>query len=107
MSSAANTPIVHHGGAGTTVAAARAGVPQLVIPMFSDQFYWASRIRKLGIGTSVTIGTPTGEALTAALREALQPAITAQARTAAGRITSAWIHRLGLSDRFMNGWAFL
>ena len=34
--------IVHHGGAGTTVAA-RACVPQ--IAMLSDRFYWASRIR--------------------------------------------------------------
>jgi vancomycin aglycone glucosyltransferase len=88
MSSAANTPIVHHGGAGTTVAAARAGVPQVVIPMFSDQFYWASRIRNLGIGTSVTIRTLTRDALTAALQEALQPTITAQARTTAERVAS-------------------
>ncbi len=80
--------IVHHGGAGTTLAAARAGVPQVVIPMFSDQFYWASRMCNLGIGTSVTIGTLTGEALTAALQEALQPAIAAQARTAAERVAS-------------------
>jgi vancomycin aglycone glucosyltransferase len=80
--------IVHHGGAGTTVAAARGGVPQVVIPLFSDQFYWASRIRNLGIGTSVTIGTLTTEALTAALQESLQPAIIAQARTAAERVAS-------------------
>ncbi len=80
--------IVHHGGAGTTVAAARAGVPQVVIPMFSDQFYWASRIRNLGIGTSVTIATPTGEALTAALQQALQPAMAAQAQSTAQRIPS-------------------
>ncbi|MGH3912782.1 MAG: glycosyltransferase [Pseudonocardiaceae bacterium] len=51
--------IVHHGGAGTTLTAAHAGIPQVVIPMFSDQFYWANRIRNLGIGTSVTIATLT------------------------------------------------
>src|SRR5262249_45695688 len=27
--------VVHHGGAGTTAAAARAGVPQVITPMFS------------------------------------------------------------------------
>jgi vancomycin aglycone glucosyltransferase len=80
--------IVHHGGAGTTLAAACAGVPQVVIPMFSDQFYWASRIRHLGIGTSVTIRTLTTEALTAALQQALHPATAAQAQTTAQRITS-------------------
>ena len=79
---------VHHGGAGTTLTAARAGVPQVVIPMFSDQFYWASRIRHLGIGTFVTIGTLTAEALTAALQEALHPPIAAQARTGAEQVTS-------------------
>lgn len=44
------TAVVHHGGAGTTAAAARAGVPQLVVPHVMDQFYWGSRVRDLGIG---------------------------------------------------------
>jgi vancomycin aglycone glucosyltransferase len=42
--------VVHHGGAGTTAAAARAGVPQLVVPHLLDQFYWAARVAALGIG---------------------------------------------------------
>ena len=33
--------IVHHGGAGTTAAALRAGVPSLVIPFMADQPFWA------------------------------------------------------------------
>ena len=41
---------VHHGGAGTTTAAARAGVPQVVLPHILDQFYWASRVERLGLG---------------------------------------------------------
>jgi vancomycin aglycone glucosyltransferase len=79
--------VVHHGGAGTTLAAARAGVPQVVIPMFSDQFYWARRVHNLGIGTSVT-ETLTTQALTAALQEALQSAIAAQAHIVAERVAS-------------------
>ena len=63
-------------------------MPQVVIPMFSDQFYWADRIRNLGIGTSVTIGTLTTEALAAALQEALRPAIAAQAHAIAKRVAS-------------------
>ncbi|TIN04366.1 MAG: glycosyltransferase family 1 protein, partial [Mesorhizobium sp.] len=35
--------VMHHGGAGTTVAAARAGAPQLVVPQIGDQPYWARR----------------------------------------------------------------
>ena len=42
--------IVHHGGAGTTTAAARAGVPQLVVPHLVDQYYWAERVAGLGLG---------------------------------------------------------
>jgi vancomycin aglycone glucosyltransferase len=42
--------IVHHGGAGTTAAAARAGVPQIVVPHAFDQFRWAYRVEQAGIG---------------------------------------------------------
>jgi vancomycin aglycone glucosyltransferase len=42
--------VVHHGGAGTTTSAARAGVPQLVVPHLLDQFYWAGRVHALGLG---------------------------------------------------------
>ncbi|MFD1744088.1 glycosyltransferase [Rhizobium helianthi] len=39
---------VHHGGAGTTHAAARAGIPSVVMPVFGDQPFWASRLNRLG-----------------------------------------------------------
>jgi len=42
--------VVHHGGAGTTTAAARAGVPQVVLPHILDQYYWAHRVAQLGLG---------------------------------------------------------
>ncbi|WP_432133126.1 MULTISPECIES: glycosyltransferase [unclassified Streptomyces] len=42
--------VVHHGGAGTTCAALRAGVPNVVCPFFGDQPYWASRVHALGAG---------------------------------------------------------
>jgi len=42
--------VVHHGGAGTTTTAARAGVPQVVVPHMLDQFYWARRVAQLGLG---------------------------------------------------------
>jgi vancomycin aglycone glucosyltransferase len=41
---------VHHGGAGTTAAVARAGVPQVIVPHLLDQYYWASRVEHLGLG---------------------------------------------------------
>ena len=45
--------VVHHGGAGTTTAAARAGVPQLVVPHLVDQYYWQERVLSLGLGPRV------------------------------------------------------
>jgi UDP:flavonoid glycosyltransferase YjiC (YdhE family) len=42
--------VVHHGGAGTTAATLRAGVPSVVVPHVFDQFYWAARTRRLGVG---------------------------------------------------------
>ena len=41
---------VHHGGAGTTAASLRAGVPTIIVPFFLDQFYWGKRVFKLGAG---------------------------------------------------------
>ena len=40
---------VHHGGAGTVAAAARAGVPQVIVPFVADQFFWAWQLRRLGV----------------------------------------------------------
>ena len=41
--------VIHHGGAGTTHSAARAGVPSVVVPFAGDQLFWADRLRKLGV----------------------------------------------------------
>jgi UDP:flavonoid glycosyltransferase YjiC (YdhE family) len=42
--------VVHHGGAGTTAAGLRAGVPSIVIPFGLDQFFWGERVAELGVG---------------------------------------------------------
>lgn len=41
--------VMHHGGAGTSHAAARAGVPSVVIPFAADQFFWADRLAAAGV----------------------------------------------------------
>lgn len=42
--------VIHHGGAGTVATAARAGVPQIVLPQAADQFLWRSQVVRLGLG---------------------------------------------------------
>lgn len=42
--------VVHHGGAGTTGASLRAGIPTVIKPFFGDQFFFGSRVEDLGVG---------------------------------------------------------
>jgi vancomycin aglycone glucosyltransferase len=78
--------IVHHGGAGTTTAAARAGAPQLIIPQVADQPYWAGRAADLGIGAAHDGPAPTFESLLAGLSMVLAPAMRERAAIIAGAI---------------------
>ena len=42
--------VIHHGGAGTTAAGLRAGIPNIVIPFMGDQPFWGERIHAIGAG---------------------------------------------------------
>jgi UDP:flavonoid glycosyltransferase YjiC (YdhE family) len=42
--------VVHHGGAGTTLTALDAGVPQLVLPSGADRYINATAVRDRGVG---------------------------------------------------------
>ncbi|MFJ8011501.1 glycosyltransferase [Streptomyces sp. NPDC096339] len=78
--------VVHHGSAGTTTTATRAGVPQVVVPQGADQPYWAGRVADLGTGVAHDDPTPTVESLSAALGTALGPETGARAVAVAGTI---------------------
>ncbi|HEY8609888.1 MAG TPA: glycosyltransferase, partial [Roseomonas sp.] len=39
---------LHHGGAGTTAAVLRAGLPSAVLPFLGDQPFWADRLHRAG-----------------------------------------------------------
>jgi sterol 3beta-glucosyltransferase len=63
---------VHHGGAGTTAASLRAGIPCVIIPHFMDQPYWGQRVVDLGVGPQfIPRDQLTEERLTSAILEAL------------------------------------
>ena len=78
--------VVHHGGAGTTPTAARAGAPPVVAPQLADQPYFAHRVAALGLGAAHDGPTPTVDSLSAALAIALAPETRARAAAVAPTI---------------------
>jgi sterol 3beta-glucosyltransferase len=63
--------VVHHGGAGTTFAAAESGVPSVICSFFADQPFWGSRIAALGTGAHVPFVKLNQRTLRSALQRAL------------------------------------
>ena len=63
--------VVHHGGAGTTAAALRAGVPAVAVPFFGDQRFWARRLESLGAGVALPRANLTAATLADALARLL------------------------------------
>lgn len=68
--------VVHHGGAGTTAAGLRAGVPSVIVPFFGDQPYWGQRVADLGVGPAPI---PRKKLTAERLTQAIQTAVTDQA----------------------------
>ena len=69
------TATVHHGGAGATGAALRAGVPAIVVPFGVDQPFWGARVAALGAGPPpIPRKSLTRQRLAAALRLAVTDA---------------------------------
>ncbi len=78
--------VIHHGGAGTTTTAARAGTPQAVLPRIADQHHWAAQVSQLALGASHPAATPTRASLSAALTTALSPETRTRAKAIAATI---------------------
>ncbi len=71
--------IVHHGGAGTTAAALRSGIPGIIVPFFGDQPYWGRLVHRQGVAPApIPASKLTAEHLAAAIREALEDHIMRQ-----------------------------
>ncbi|KNE72555.1 hypothetical protein AMAG_20605 [Allomyces macrogynus ATCC 38327] len=76
--------IVHHAGAGTIAAAARAGVPQVPVPVAIDQPYWAQRVFELGVAARpVPFAKRSGARIAAGIKEAREEGMVKRAREVA------------------------
>jgi UDP:flavonoid glycosyltransferase YjiC (YdhE family) len=77
--------LVHHGGAGSTAAALRLGVPSMAVPFGFDQELWGAQLHRLGVGPApLPAAALTAETLAQALRTLCEtPSFAPRARAVA------------------------
>ena len=79
--------VVHHGGAGTTAAGLRAGIPMSVLWDVADQPLWGAQVTRMKVGCARRLSTTTRESLVADLRDILAPQYVTRACEIATRMT--------------------
>ncbi|MEU4390679.1 glycosyltransferase [Kribbella sp. NPDC023855] len=62
---------VHHGGAGTSAASLRAGLPTVVCAVFADQPFWGAQLQRMGVGSALRFTELSEPTLLAALEPML------------------------------------
>ena len=87
--------VLHHGGAGTTHEACRAGTPSLCIPHFGDQYYWARILAEREFGPAFVPHVQLSSALLAPRIRALVTEPRYRAR--AGEIAATLAQETGLA----------
>ncbi len=80
--------VVHHGGAGTTAAGLRAGMPTLILWLWLDQPMWAAGVTRLEVGSERCFSATTEESLVADLSSVLTPQCSARSRQVAAQMTT-------------------
>jgi sterol 3beta-glucosyltransferase len=81
--------VIHHGGAGTTSAGLRAGIPNIVVPFTADQPFWGRRVHAIGAGPRpIPVSKLSVWALTQAILEAESKASRERARLIGQQIRS-------------------
>ncbi|MEU4651328.1 glycosyltransferase [Nocardia fluminea] len=84
---------VHHGGAGTTAAALRAGVPQVICSVQADQPYWGQALRRLGLAATIPAKKLTAERLDALLDQVSRPDVIERAASYAADFATDGVER--------------
>lgn len=97
---------VHHGGAGTTGAAATAGIPSVVIPFYGDQPFWAHCLWQQGVAPpALTRQGLDAQTLATALIQVTQPAMRETARALGERIRRE--DGVATAIQHLQGWGLL
>ncbi len=91
--------VVHQGGAGTTAAAMRAGMPTLVLwHPINDQRIWADAVTRLKVGSGRAFSASNLGSLVADLRFILDPQCITRAREVAERMTKPAVSVANAAD---------
>jgi UDP:flavonoid glycosyltransferase YjiC (YdhE family) len=90
--------VVHHGGAGTTAAGLRAGIPTLVLWNGLDQPVWADTVTRLEVGFGRCFSESTVNSLVADLHSVLAPHQASRAREVAAQMTTPAESRARAAD---------
>ncbi|WP_327144123.1 glycosyltransferase [Nocardia sp. NBC_01327] len=70
---------IHHGGAGTTAAALRAGVPSVICSVQADQPFWGRQLETLGLGATLPFAHVTADRVEQLLIRATDPTVVLRA----------------------------
>jgi UDP:flavonoid glycosyltransferase YjiC (YdhE family) len=79
---------VHHGGAGTTAAGLRAGLPTLILWDVADQPLWAAVVKRLKVGSARRLSRATRDSLVTDIGSIRVPRCAGRARSLATRMTA-------------------
>jgi UDP:flavonoid glycosyltransferase YjiC (YdhE family) len=80
--------VVHHGGAGTTAAGLRAGMPTLILWDVADQPLWGAAVQRLKVGSTRRLSRINRKSLVKAIRSILAPDYVARAREISTQLTN-------------------
>lgn len=80
--------VVHHGGAGTTAAGLRAGMPTMILWDVADQPIWAAAVQRVKVGTAKRFAHVKRKSLLRGVKTILQPEYAARAREISTRMSN-------------------
>jgi len=96
--------VIHHGGAGTTAAGLRYGLPTFVCPFFGDQYMWGEMVHRAGVGPKPC---PVTKLTTSILVEKLHELASPSAKEAAEALADSMNKEDGVTKALEHFWSDL